>query len=184
MLWKNIFDWLLAIISLFILSGPFILISLVILILDGKPVLFRQKRLGQNKRAFLIYKFRTMKEGKITRFGHLLRQTGIDELPQIFNIFQGEMSIVGPRPLTLSDIQRLKWDDTNHSLRWKIKPGITGLAQLYGGRGAKVSWLMDKTYIKQVSPSMDIKIIFLSFIVNLLGKRRVRQFLFDKKRRK
>ncbi|MEE9302702.1 MAG: sugar transferase [Thiotrichaceae bacterium] len=181
MLWKRVFDWIAAITGLILLSGVFAGIALYILIMDGKPILFRQQRVGQGKLPFFVYKFRTMQDGKITRSGYFLRQTGLDELAQIINILRGEMSLVGPRPLTVYDVQRLGWDDKRYSIRWLLKPGITGLAQLYSGQGAEISWSMDKKYIQQLSLWMDIQIVLLSFAVNLFGKRRVRKFLFNQK---
>lgn len=175
--WKKAFDLVAAVAGLLALSWLLAAIALLILLLDGRPILFRQERLGLNKQPFSIYKFRTMQDGKITRCGHFLRQTGLDELAQIFNILRGEMSVVGPRPLTSADVVRLGWDDAAHAMRWQLKPGITGLAQLYGGRGARVSWLMDATYLQRMSPGLEIKIVLLSFAVNLFGKKRVRQVL-------
>ena len=177
MSWKKAFDLTAAIVGLLVFSWLLAAIALLILLLDGRPVLFRQKRLGLGKQPFSIYKFRTMRDGKTTRSGHFLRQTGLDELAQIFNILRGEMSVVGPRPLTTADVVRLGWDDERHARRWHLKPGITGLAQLYGGRGARVSWLMDTAYWRHMSLWLDVKIVLLSFAVNLLGKQRIRQFL-------
>ena len=181
MWWKKAFDLTAAVTGLLVLGGLLAAIALLILLLDGRPVLFRQERLGLGKQPFAIYKFRTMRDGNITRSGRWLRQTGLDELAQIFNILRGEMSVVGPRPLTAADVVRLGWDDVAHAARWSLKPGITGLAQLYGGRGARVSWLMDTAYRRRVSLWLDVKIVLLSFAVNVLGKRRVRQFLLNTK---
>lgn len=179
MAWKKWFDRIAVSIGLLLLSGLLAGIALAIWLLDGRPILFRQERLGQGKRPFYVYKFRTMHNNNISRCGHVLRQTGLDELAQIFNILRGEMSVVGPRPLTFADVARLGWDDDFHSSRWHLKPGITGLAQLYGGRGAKVSWLMDGVYRQRMSMWLDLRIVLLSFAVNLFGKARVRTLLFS-----
>ena len=80
---------------------------------DGGPALFSQPRVGQHRRSFTILKFRTMREQEVTRVGHWLRRTGIDELPQFLNVLRGEMSVVGPRPLTQADVQRLGWERLN-----------------------------------------------------------------------
>ncbi len=178
MYWKTAFDFSAALIGLLILSPLLLLIVLLILCIDGRPVLFYQLRLGQGKQVFSVCKFRTMHAGRITRSGKLLRQTGLDELAQVLNILRGEMSVVGPRPLTEEDVQRLGWDDDYHASRWQLKPGITGLAQLYGGRGARVSWHMDQLYQQRISLWLDMRIILLSFVVNLLGKRHVRHWLW------
>lgn len=177
MLWKRWFDRVVTLIGLPAISWLLGGIALAILLFDGRPVLFRQQRLGRGKQPFEIYKFRTMRDGKVTAVGRVLRQTGLDETAQIINILRGEMSVVGPRPLTAADISRLGWDDAWHAGRWEIKPGITGLAQLYGGRGAKISWLMDKVYRQRLSPWLDLGILLLTFAVNILGKTRVRQLL-------
>lgn len=181
MRWKKAFDLIAAIVGLLVLGWLLTAIALLILLLDGRPVLFRQERLGLGKRPFSIYKFRTMRDGNITRSGHILRQTGLDELAQIFNILRGEMSVVGPRPLTAADVLRLGWDDAAHAARWTLKPSITGLAQLYGGQGSRASWLMDTAYRRRMSLWLDVKIVLLSFAVNVFGKRRVRQVLLGVK---
>ncbi|TXH69634.1 MAG: sugar transferase [Thiothrix sp.] len=181
MLWKKCFDGLAVTVGLILIGWVLILIALSIWMLDGRPILFRQQRLGLNKQPFSIYKFRTMQNEVVTKSGKVLRQTGLDELAQILNIIKGDMSVVGPRPLTQADITRLGWDDAYHAKRWAIKPGITGLAQLYGGRSAKVSWQMDKVYQAQMSWWLDMRVVLWSLAVNVLGKRRVRTWLMRRK---
>jgi len=177
---KRRVDILLAVAGLFFLSPVFILIALIIKLDDGGPIFFKQYRLGKYKRPFLINKFRTMHDGKITRAGQWLRTSGLDELPQIVNILKGDMSVVGPRPLTHDDIQRIGWDKRYYIARWHIKPGITGLAQLYAGRSVHHSWLYDKTYLKNQSFLLDTKVIILTLLMNILGKRRVRTWLYKR----
>lgn len=177
MLWKKCFDVLAVTVGLILLGWVLVLIALSIWLLDGRPILFRQQRIGLNKQPFSIYKFRTMQNEVVTNSGKFLRQTGLDELAQILNIVQGDMSVVGPRPLTQADISRLGWDDAYHAKRWTVKPGITGLAQLYGGRSAKISWHMDSVYRVQMSGWLDARIVLWSLAVNVLGKRRVRGWL-------
>ena len=177
MLWKKAFDLVAASTGMILLSPLLLGIAVIILLWDGGPVFFNQQRLGLGKKSFNIWKFRTMRDDKVTQFGGILRQTGLDEFPQIINVLRGEMSAVGPRPLTLDDVQRLGWHDDFHVSRWQVKPGITGLAQLYGGRGAKVSWRLDSVYQQRVSLWFDMWIILMSFAVNVLGRRRVIVFL-------
>lgn len=177
---KRSIDLCLAITALVCFLPLMLLIAMLIKLDDGGPILFRQYRLGKYKRPFLIYKFRSMRDNKVTRIGHWLRGSGLDELPQIVNIIQGEMSVVGPRPLTYDDIRRMGWDRRNYIARWHINPGITGLAQLHAGRSAHHSWLYDKTYLKHESIALDSKIILLTVLMNVLGKRRVRNWLFQR----
>lgn len=177
---KRQIDLVLTVTGLLCLMPIMFLIAVLIKLDSDGPVLFRQFRLGKYKRPFLIYKFRSMQDGKVTRIGHWLRKTGLDELPQLINILKNEMSLVGPRPLTYTDIRRMGWDRRYYIARWHIKPGITGLAQLHAGQSAHYSWLCDKTYLKQGSIRLDLKIIFLTLFMNLLGKRRVREWIFQR----
>ena len=175
---KRVFDFIISLFALIILSPLFLLISLTILIGDGKPVLFRQKRVGKNNELFTIYKFRTMKRGtenvasgklenanaKITKFGRILRATSIDELPQLFNILNGTMSLVGPRPLIPeeTEIRELREKYNVYSIR----PGITGWAQVNGRDNISLEQkaLLDKEYVEKQSLGFDIKILIMTVL--------------------
>ena len=178
---KRIVDISLSVFGLIVFLPAFILIPILIKFDDGGPVFFLQGRLGQYKRPFQLYKFRSMRAGRVTRIGRWLRMTGLDEIPQFLNIYKGEMSVVGPRPLTLEDVQRLGWDSRHYIARWQIKPGITGLSQLYAGRSAHHSWFYDKTYLKNPALRLDMQIILLSLCMNLFGKHRVRSWLYSRR---
>ena len=145
-------------------------ISLTILICMGFPIVFKQKRLGKNKKLFVIYKFRSMQDGQITILGKILRKIGFDELPQLINIVLGQMSMIGPRPLTEQDVARLGWETEMAAKRWSVKPGITGKAQLQGACDAKLSLQNDLYYIENKSFSLDMKIFFKSLFVPIKGK--------------
>ena len=175
---KRVFDFIISLFALIILSPLFLLVALIILIGDGKPVLFRQKRVGKNNELFTIYKFRTMKRGtenvasgklknanaKITRFGRILRATSIDELPQLFNILNGTMSLVGPRPLIPeeTEIRELREKYNVYSIR----PGITGWAQVNGRDNISLEQkaLLDKKYVEKQSLGFDIKILIMTVL--------------------
>ncbi len=190
---KRFFDFLISLFALIVLSPLFLVISVIILVSDGTPVLFRQKRVGRNNELFTIYKFRTMKNGtenvasaelenaedKITRIGKLLRSTSIDELPQLINILNGTMSLVGPRPLIPEedDIRKLREEYNVYSVR----PGITGWAQVNGRdiitRENKA--LLDKEYVEKQSLGFDIKILFMT-VLKVIRRDDVREGKEDK----
>jgi lipopolysaccharide/colanic/teichoic acid biosynthesis glycosyltransferase len=171
------FDWVAASFLLVLIAPLLLLIAILIVLDDGGPVLFMQTRVGRHKRPFRICKFRSMREARVTRVGRRLRSTGLDELPQLVNVLLGAMSVIGPRPLTNADVLRLKWDGDKHALRWSVRPGIIGLAQLYAGRGARLSWFLDCRYVNARRLGMDVGIIVLSAAMTLAGKRRIRHWL-------
>lgn len=178
---KRIFDFTASLLLLIILSPVFLLVSLLILIDSGFPVIFRQYRVGKDNKLFYVYKFRTMKkntrnaatadlaesESCITKSGRILRKTSIDELPQLFNILIGNMSFVGPRPLIPEEkeIRKLRSEYGVFS----VKPGMTGLAQVNGRDMLSIEEkaLFDKEYVEKQSFWFDIKILFKTVLVVL-----------------
>ena len=98
-----------------------------------------------------------MRDGRVTRVGRVLRATGLDELPQFINILRGEMSAVGPRPLTAADIARLGWTAPRFDFRWRVPPGLTGLAQVTGARSGRLSLHLDRGYIARQSLLLDLR---------------------------
>jgi lipopolysaccharide/colanic/teichoic acid biosynthesis glycosyltransferase len=144
---------------------------------DGGPPFFFQTRIGRGRKSFTVIKFRSMSQEGVTRVGRLLRRTGLDELPQFLNVARGEMSLVGPRPLTPKDIERLGWAHPSFDWRFNSKPGITGLSQLLAGRGARFSRRLDRLYLNRQSLALDVRLIAFSFAANLIGKRRIRRWL-------
>jgi lipopolysaccharide/colanic/teichoic acid biosynthesis glycosyltransferase len=152
-------------------------IAMAIWLDDRGSPLFAQVRIGRARQPFQILKFRTMRDNVVTQVGRWLRRTGLDELPQFVNVCRGEMSIVGPRPLTSDDVARLQWSTTLHDWRFRAKPGITGLAQLAGGKSARHSARLDRLYLRRQSLALDLRIIALSFAVNVAGKTAIRRRL-------
>ena len=152
-------------------------IAAAVVLGDGAPPLFFQTRVGRRRRPFVVVKFRTMHRGRVTRVGSVLRRTGLDELPQLVNVLRGDMSIVGPRPLTPGDVHRLGWGATAYDWRFEVSPGITGLSQLLAGRGVRFSRRLDRLYLSRQAAALDLRLIALSAAVNLFGKRRVRDYI-------
>jgi len=153
-------------------------LALVVLLVDGRPVFFTQPRLGQGRRAFRILKLRTMtceqdvRARRPTQLGNLLRHHGLDELPQLFNVLIGDMSLVGPRPLTPEDAERLIAAHPPLAARFGVPPGITGLAQVCQARGAALTAQLDAEYARSSSASVDLRILLRTTWINLVGKRR------------
>jgi lipopolysaccharide/colanic/teichoic acid biosynthesis glycosyltransferase len=144
---------------------------------DSGPPLFEQSRVGRQRHPFTILKLRSMREQRVTRVGRWLRQTGIDELPQFVNVLRGEMSVVGPRPLTQLDVERLGWHQSAEDWRFAMNPGITGLSQLLAGPASRSTRRLDRLYLQKQSLLLDLRLIALSFAVNLAGKHNVRRWL-------
>jgi lipopolysaccharide/colanic/teichoic acid biosynthesis glycosyltransferase len=174
---KRFFDVVGALGGLIVFAPPMAAIAAAILLLDGRPLLFRQTRVGRGRRPFTILKFRSMRNGEVTAVGRVLRSTGLDELPQLVNVLAGELSAVGPRPLTEADVRRLGWTAPACDFRWRVKPGLTGLAQVVGTRSARYALRLDRCYIARQNLALDVRLIAWSFAINLLGKRRVRFIL-------
>jgi lipopolysaccharide/colanic/teichoic acid biosynthesis glycosyltransferase len=160
--------------------GPVMLcVAAAILLDDGAPVFFRQTRLGRSQRPFQILKFRSMRGGAVTRVGRVVRATGLDELPQFLNILRGELSAVGPRPVTIDDAQRFGWFAAHAAARWSLTPGLTGLAQL-AARSPAEGLALDRCYARRQSLALDARLVAMSFVVNALGKTRARRVLFGR----
>ncbi len=184
-LFKDIFDFYLAII-LFIFFFPLMVFIYVILnILIGSPI-YTQKRPGFLNKPFIIFKFKTLidrdcknfkKDKNTFKFGTFLRKTGIDELPQLLNILKGEMSFIGPRPLLFEYLKKYSKKEKKRHL---VKPGITGLAQVNpdpsGNKIWKKSIKLDLYYVKEVNFALDIEIVLKTIGIILLKKKQYKDF--------
>lgn len=172
---KRFLDLILSLLALIILMPVMIVIYILVRTKLGSPAIFKQQRPGKNEKIFTLYKFRTMTDKKdengnllpdeqrLTKFGKILRSTSLDELPELFNILKGDMSIVGPRPL-LVEYLRLYNEEQRH--RHDVRPGLTGFAQVNGRNS--ISWEEkfrdDIKYIENISFITDIKIVFKTII--------------------
>lgn len=112
-----------------------------------------------------------MEMNRITFIGKYLRKCGLDEIPQLINIIKGEMSFIGPRPLTIEDIKRLMWTEKRHQKRWSVKPGLTGNAQLQNTCDADLSLKNDLHYINNKSLLVDLRIFIRSILIPIFGKK-------------
>jgi undecaprenyl phosphate N,N'-diacetylbacillosamine 1-phosphate transferase len=173
---QRVFDVIGASAGLVVFAPVMAVIAVAVLFDDGRPVLFRQDRVGRDRTPFRILKFRSMRDRRVTRVGRLLRATGLDEVPQLFNILRGDMSAVGPRPLTADDVVRLGWASPEFDFRWKCRPGLTGLAQLLGAHANDHALRLDRVHADRWSPVLDCQLIAWSFAVNAFGKSRVRRW--------
>lgn len=161
---------LFSIIILLASSPILLLISLFIYIESRTGVIFKQVRIGLHKKEFVIYKFKTMENNKVTFIGKFLRKLGLDEIPQLINVIYGQMNFIGPRPLTKFDIDRLGWDEDKFSKRWEVKPGITGVSQLSKVCDASITMQNDLYYVVNRSFVFDLKIIVKTLLIPIIGK--------------
>ncbi len=176
---KRGIDFLLSLAGIIVLSPIFLILCLAIKIDSKGPVIFKQKRVGQNKTHFYIYKFRTMKVDTpketpthllsnpdffITRVGKFLRKTSLDELPQLFNILKGDMAVIGPRPALWNQYDLIEERDKYHAN--DVRPGLTGLAQISGRDELEIEYKarLDGQYTSNITPLMDLKCFFGTII--------------------
>lgn len=172
---KRIFDIVIALLMVVLLSPIILLLSGVILLRLGRPVLFRQDRVGCDNKIFELVKFRSMltvdevrtsDEQRLTPFGIWLRSTSLDELPELWNVIKGDMSLVGPRPLL---VQYLPLYSERQSHRHHVHPGLTGWAQINGRNTLtwKEKFELDVWYVENRTFFLDIKILFLTLFMVL-----------------
>lgn len=170
---KRILDFTLSFMGIVILSPLLAVLAVLVRCKLGSPILFKQERPGRNEKIFTLCKFRTMTDKRdeagnllpdserLPKFGKILRATSLDELPELFNILKGDMSIIGPRPLLVS---YLPYYTREESLRHKVRPGLTGLAQVSGRNF--IDWdkrlAKDVEYVKNLSFAMDMKVLLLT----------------------
>lgn len=167
---KRMLDVLCSIVAILVFWWLYLIIAILVRAKLGSPIIFTQERPGKNEKIFKLYKFRTMTdkrdengellsdEERLTRFGRMLRATSLDELPEVFNILKGDMSIIGPRPLL---VKYLPYYSEEQHRRHEVRPGLSGYAQAHGRNG--ISWddrfQMDVQYVNRITFLGDVKII-------------------------
>ena len=173
---KRLLDIIISLTALVVLSPVFLIVAILVRIKLGSPVIFHQQRPGYQEKVFKLCKFRTMTEAKdaegnllpdadrLTSFGNFLRKTSLDELPELWNILKGDMSLIGPRPLL---VKYLPYYTEREQLRHSVRPGLTGLAQVSGRNF--ISWdnrlAKDVEYVENLSFLLDVKILFRTVAV-------------------
>lgn len=185
---KRLMDLIIATAAL-VVASPVMVIAAVLVKLTSKgPVIFKQERIGLHNKPFKMYKFRTMKvqksaeeqkgwttkdDPRVTKVGKFLRRTSIDELPQLFNILKGDMSVVGPRPERPQFVEKFKEEIPRYMVKHQVRPGLTGWAQVNGYRGdtsIKKRIEYDIFYIENWTISFDVKIILMTFFTGFINK--------------
>ena len=170
---KRLIDILISGVVLLLFWWVYAILALIVRVNLGTPVLFTQERPGKDRKIFKLYKFRSMSNAKdkdgnllpdkerLNRFGRLLRSTSLDELPELFNMLKGDMSLIGPRPLL---VEYLDHYNEYENRRQEVRPGLTGLAQVSGRNSAtwKERFQKDVEYVDNISFGLDVKIFFLT----------------------
>ena len=170
---KRLLDIVISLCGIIVLSPVYLILAILVRTKLGTPVIFKQERPGKDEKIFTLCKFRTMTDkrdesgellpdaARLTRFGKILRSASLDELPELFNILKGDMSIIGPRPLLVS---YLPYYSEQEKKRHSVRPGLTGLAQVSGRNF--IDWdrrlQKDVEYVEHLSLGMDIKVIFMT----------------------
>ena len=184
---KRGIDVLLASIGLVLTAPVFAIVAILIKLEDGGPIFYAQERVGKDFQPFWLRKFRSMipdAEGKtgpvwscendprVLRVGRILRQTALDELPQLISIFKGDLSFVGPRSHRMFFFQKFHEELSDYDRRYGVQPGLTGLAQVLGhyDSSARQKLRLDLIYIKNQSATLDLKLILASILVTILGR--------------
>ena len=188
---KRIVDCMIAVILMILFSPLFLICYLAVKSEDGGPAIFKQERIGRFGRPFYIYKFRSMrldaekhgpalyaggKDGRLTRIGKFLREHHLDELPQLWNVFCGDMAFIGPRPERQFFIDQIMKEDPRYRFLFQIRPGVTSYATLYKGytdtlekRVRRLRY--DLFYLEHRSWGFDFKILFMTFMSIVFGKK-------------
>ena len=185
---KRVVDIVVSLIGLVVSSPVMLAAAIAVRCTSRGPIIFKQERIGLHNRPFKMYKFRTMKvqkpsseekewttkdDPRVTKVGKFLRKTSIDELPQLFNILKGDMSVVGPRPERPQFVEKFKEEIPRYMVKHQVRPGLTGWAQINGYRGdtsIKRRIEYDIFYIENWTMSFDIKIMFLTIFKGFINK--------------
>ena len=184
---KRISDLLFAVVGIIVLSPVLLITAIIIKLTSPGPIIFKQERIGFNRKKFVMYKFRSMKiqdkevekhrwtvkdDPRTTRFGSFIRKTSIDELPQLFNILKGDMSLIGPRPERPYFVEKFREEVPDYMIKHHVRPGMSGWAQVHGWRGntsIKKRIEFDIYYVENWTLFLDVKIFFLTLIKGLVN---------------
>ena len=182
---KRLLDIIISLAALIILSPVLLIVAILVRCKLGSPVIFHQERPGYHEKIFKLCKFRSMTDERdaegnllpdairLTKFGKILRATSLDELPELWNILKGDMSLVGPRPERPFFVEKFREEIPRYMVKHQVRPGLTGWAQVNGLRGdssIKKRIEYDIYYIENWTVSFDIKILFLTFFKGFINK--------------
>ncbi len=185
---KRTMDLVLSMIGAILISPLLLILTVAVKLSSPGPVIFKQERIGLHNKPFMMYKFRSMKlqttedeekgwtvkdDPRVTKVGKFIRKTSLDELPQIFNVIRGDMSLVGPRPERPQFVEKFKEEIPRYMIKHQVRPGMTGLAQINGFRGDTSIWKRveyDIEYIENWTIWLDVKILFLTFFKGFINK--------------
>ena len=188
---KRLFDFTCSFVGLLVLSPVFLIVYISLRLQNDGSVIFKQERIGYKGKPFNIYKFRTMRtdsesngkpqlavkgDERLTKVGKFLREHHLDELPQLYNVFVGDMSFVGPRPERQYFIDKIKEVNPNYDYLYLVRPGVTSMATIYNGYTDTLEKMltrldMDLEYLQKRSLWLDIKLIFTTFVYIVNGKK-------------
>lgn len=185
---KRLFDIIIAVVGIVVTSPILLVCAILVRCSSEGPIIFKQERVGLHNKSFAMYKFRSMRmqtteeekkawttkdDPRVTKVGAVLRKTSLDELPQLFNILRGDMSVVGPRPERPQFVEQFKEEIPRYMIKHQVRPGLTGWAQVNGFRGDTSIYKRieyDLFYIENWTPWMDVRIIFRTFFVGFINK--------------
>lgn len=187
---KRIIDFLISMVTLVVFSPLMLVCYIAVKREDGGPVIYKQERIGKGGKPFFIYKFRSMRtdaeddgpalyeenDSRLTKTGRWLREHHLDELPQLWNVFKGDMSFIGPRPERKYFIDKIMERDPRYELLYQIRPGVTSYATLYNGYTDTMEKMLkrleyDLYYLEHRSMGMDMKILWKTFTSIVFGKK-------------
>ena len=168
---KRLIDVMCAVFGVLVYLPVWVFAGILIWMEDGQPILEFSPVLGSKRKPFYLLRLRTSRDGQTTVVGHFVRILKLDETVRLANVLFGHMSIVGPRPLTEAEVERLGWQGQNYDSRFAVAPGLTGISQLFECFGPHYAYNLDKYYLRNSSLQLDLKIVVCSVVGLFVGAK-------------